>query len=528
MTLARAAVLAAVLALGAPATALAGDGPGTKIVNGTPANPGEFPYQAFLLVEDDPTNPGFDGFCGGSIVGPRQVLTAAHCATDSTTGADLPPSAFLLCLGVTDLDNDNATPFLDNCPNANRYTVSQNDVNSDYGSHGQPAFDAPSHDTAMLTLSRIASGPNIAPIRVVSTSESSLWVPGRNAIISGWGTTTEGGPPPADWNLRKATVPMVSDSTCATDYTNFGAPSPPAEEAFYQPTMVCAGDGTADTCQGDSGGPLAVPDANDVLLLVGVTSWGEGCNRPNRPGVYDRLGSEPLNGWVRARLPHADFAVSPAAPRAGDVVTFSSTSGPSGYFSAFAWDLDGDGQFDDAAGSTATGSFSQGEHSVGLQATGALGDSVAVRRTISIGPAPDLTAPSISSASASPKVFTVDRKGAPEKAVSAAKKGTTLSYRLSEQGRVVFTVEQALPGRRSGKKCVKQTRRNRGKRKCTRYVRFGRFANASTAGANKHRYKGRIGKKAMKPGSYRATLVATDAAGNSSKARALKLRVVRR
>ena len=142
-------------------------------------------------------------------------------------------------------------------------------------------------------------------------------------------------------------------------------------------------------------------------------------------------------------------------------------------------------------------------------------------------PPPDVTAPLISSASASPKIFAVDRKGVPEKAVSAAKKGTTLGYRLSEQGRVVFTVERALAGRRSGKKCVKQTRNNRGKRKCTRYARFGRFANASGAGANKHRYKGRIGKKAMKPGPYRATLVATDAAGNRSKAKALTLRVVR-
>jgi hypothetical protein len=121
----------------------------------------------------------------------------------------------------------------------------------------------------------------------------------------------------------------------------------------------------------------------------------------------------------------------------------------------------------------------------------------------------------------------VNRSGAAERSVSAAAKGTTFRYSLSEAARVLFNVDRAQPGRRAGRRCVKPTARNRGKRRCTRYLKFGRFAVSANAGPGSHRYSGRIGRRSMKPGAYRATLVATDAAGNSSKPKSLKLKVVR-
>ncbi len=81
---------------------------------------------------------------------------------------------------------------------------------------------------------------------------------------------------------------------------------------------------------------------------------------------------------------------------------------------------------------------------------------------------------------------------------------------------MVFTVDAATTGRRSGKSCVKATKKNRRKKHCTRYTRAGRFAIQSKAGANTHHFTGRIGSKKLQPGSYRITLVATDAAGNHS------------
>ncbi len=76
--------------------------------------------------------------------------------------------------------------------------------------------------------------------------------------------------------LQKATVPIVSDAKCAAAYGT----------SFDAATMVCAGydQGGTDTCQGDSGGPLVVAGK-----LAGITSWGEGCARPGKYGVYTRV-----------------------------------------------------------------------------------------------------------------------------------------------------------------------------------------------------------------------------------------------
>jgi hypothetical protein len=139
----------------------------------------------------------------------------------------------------------------------------------------------------------------------------------------------------------------------------------------------------------------------------------------------------------------------------------------------------------------------------------------------------DTVAPMITHASISPTTWAVNAKGRSETAVSAgrAKKGTVITYTLSEPARVVFTIERALPGRRVGRKCTRPTRSTKGK-KCTRYKRFGRFAQAAVAGRNRKPFSGRIASKKLKPGRYRASLMATDPAGNASNVRRLRFRVV--
>ena len=516
------------LACGVPASAAAeGNDPEPRIVNGTPAAQGEYPAQGFLPIDTNGDST-FDSFCGGTLVGARQFLTAAHCATEN--GVELSPQSFQVRLGNVDRNNTSDT-----------YSVIANDANDGYDPDTSEA-----NDTAMLTLNRPAP---YTPLRVVDLGEESLWDEGTPARIIGWGTTSSGATS-SPTLLQEANVPIVSDNRCETAYFSF--------TPFDRQTMVCAADpqttppGEAhDTCQGDSGGPLMVPEASGAFVLVGVTSFGIGCADPNFPGVYAQLGSEPLNSWAHSRIPRASFTSSPASPRAGDSVTFTSTSTAPAGFTTFNWDLDGDGQFNDATGSSVSRAFGQGDHSVGLQAGNALGDNAVSRLTIAVGPSaasssgggtggsggaggstgdpgPDLTLPLVSSASLSTKVFAVNRSGPAERPVSSAKKGTTFRYRLSEPARVVFTIERALPGRRAGRRCAKPTSRNREKRKCTRYSRFGRFSHAGTAGSNSKRYSGRIGRKSMKPGRYRATLLARDLAGNRSKPRALKLRVVRR
>ncbi|MFL5335323.1 MAG: hypothetical protein ACJ8H8_19550, partial [Geminicoccaceae bacterium] len=145
----------------------------------------------------------------------------------------------------------------------------------------------------------------------------------------------------------------------------------------------------------------------------------------------------------------------------------------------------------------------------------------------------DGTPPSfVGSAKADPSTFAVDSKGTKETAVKSAakkkpKKGTTFRYTLSEAARVVFTIERRGKGRKVGKTCKPQTASNRKRKACTRYTRVGAFAQQAHAGRNTKKFSGRIGKTKLSPGSYRATLLATDAAGNRSKTKQVTFKVVK-
>jgi hypothetical protein len=82
-------------------------------------------------------------------------------------------------------------------------------------------------------------------------------------------------------------------------------------------------------------------------------------------------------------------------------------------------------------------------------------------------------------------------------------------------------------GRKVRGKCVKRKRSNRKKPKCTRYTGVGSFTQDAVGGANSKPFSGKIGSRKLKPGSYRATLVAKDAAGNASRPASLDFKVLR-
>ena len=130
------------------------------------------------------------------------------------------------------------------------------------------------------------------------------------------------------------------------------------------------------------------------------------------------------------------------------------------------------------------------------------------------------------------KRFAVNSRGPAETPVTAgarrAPKGTSFIYTLSENARVVFTIERVLPGRRVGNRCRRPTRANRSGQKCKRYKLLGRFAQDGVAGQNTKPWSGKIGRKKAAPGTYRATLVAKDGAGNASQPKRIGFRVVRR
>ncbi|MEA2444555.1 MAG: hypothetical protein QOJ12_1847 [Thermoleophilales bacterium] len=145
------------------------------------------------------------------------------------------------------------------------------------------------------------------------------------------------------------------------------------------------------------------------------------------------------------------------------------------------------------------------------------------------GTTPDVTAPAFTVARLTNTTFAVDATAVGETLVAArAKRGTTFAYTLSEAARVLFRIEQKQPGRVARGKCAKPSRRNRGGRRCTRLVARGTFAQDAAAGANTKVFSGKLGRRALRPGRYRATMSAADAAGNVSQVRRLNFRIVRR
>jgi hypothetical protein len=142
--------------------------------------------------------------------------------------------------------------------------------------------------------------------------------------------------------------------------------------------------------------------------------------------------------------------------------------------------------------------------------------------------APDTDAPRVTGLGITNKVFAVGREATPA-AARRHKKGTTFILRSSEAGAATLTISRAGKGRRRGKKCVRATRKNRRAKRCTLYTRVRpSLTRTAAAGTTAVPFSGRIGRRALKPGKYRLSVVVTDAAGNRSKPRRAGFRVVRR
>ncbi|MFJ1604661.1 S1 family peptidase [Streptomyces sp. NPDC088253] len=233
------AAAAATALLGAPGAVAAPQ----PIVGGTTTTTTAYPFM--MQITDASQNQ----FCGGTLVAANKVVTAAHCMVGETT------SSVRVIGGRTYLNGTNGTVS----------KVSKIWINPDY-------TDATNgDDVAVLTLSTSMSYTTAS---YVASTDTGVYATGATARIIGWGTTSESGS--SSNQLRTATVPIVSNSSCAGSYGS----------DFVASDMVCAGytSGGVDTCQGDSGGPLLIGG-----VLAGITSWGNGCAEAGYPGVYTRL-----------------------------------------------------------------------------------------------------------------------------------------------------------------------------------------------------------------------------------------------
>ncbi|XP_058706682.1 transmembrane protease serine 7-like [Poecile atricapillus] len=237
----------------------------TRIVGGEDARSEKWPWQASLQM-------GAHGHvCGASVISSRWLVSAAHCFLDSHSVRYSVPMGWRAYMGSHTINEK-----------SNRVAVRSIIRIIVHPQYDQSISD---YDIALLEMETpVLFSELVQPICLPSTSRVFLY--GTVCYVTGWGAIKENSH--LAKTLQEARVRMINESVCNKLYDD-----------LITSRMLCAGNlnGGVDACQGDSGGPLACSGKGNRWYLAGIVSWGEGCARRNRPGVYTRVTA--LYDWIR-------------------------------------------------------------------------------------------------------------------------------------------------------------------------------------------------------------------------------------
>lgn len=278
-----------------------------KVINGHDATPGAWPFMVALVGKNAPSSA--DGqFCGGSLIGPQHILTAAHCVTDDW-GSPIDPRDFVVQIG-----GDNLTFNSLNGREVLGLTV-------------HPKFD-PYYVSNDLAILKLKEPVGVTPIDLALSSDAALYAGGTSATVIGYGKT-DPRTPILPFVLQEANIPLASDQTCMNELGRYFNPATQLC-AGVKASSATSGDGI-DSCNGDSGGPLFVSDGIGGHKQVGVVSWGMGyCANEKTRGVYSKIMANDafVTSFPMAKpLPEGSQILSaPQNPTVGSILTCTAST----------------------------------------------------------------------------------------------------------------------------------------------------------------------------------------------------------
>ncbi|KAH1186769.1 hypothetical protein KIL84_019518 [Mauremys mutica] len=239
-----------------------------RVVGGEEACPHCWPWQAGLQFLGDHQ-------CGGVVISPTWVLTAAHCIQSTNR-----PLHWTVIVG----DHDRILK------------ESTEQVRRVKTIVAHPDFDTVSYDSDIALIQLDVPLEYNTVVRPICLPNSTQ--PLSSSVLctmTGWGSTQEADGSLAS-RLQQTQVPILESEVCEKNYY-FNHPG------GITARMLCAGfasSGGQDSCQGDSGGPLVCHNEKEPFILYGIISWGVGCARPKKPGVYTRV--RVFLDWIKSTI----------------------------------------------------------------------------------------------------------------------------------------------------------------------------------------------------------------------------------
>jgi len=234
----------------------------SRIIHGTVAKHGQFPYQAALYMDSS-------SFCGGSLISNQWVLTAGHCGYRHTR--------FTIYLGAQEVQK----------PSENGREVITSTAGMVHENYNPNLLD---NDVCLVRLPReIKLTPLIQTINLPPRSYASQSFEGQAVTVSGWGKPTDSSYTISPV-LQYADLKVISNAQCAQEYGNI----------ISSKIICCAAPGGLSTCNGDSGGPLVKRESDGTVTHIGVVSFvsSRGCGS-GAPSGYDRTAS--FLDWISAK-----------------------------------------------------------------------------------------------------------------------------------------------------------------------------------------------------------------------------------